>query len=72
MNARALLPALLLLTACDGSQPLIKHEPKQPGPFPAADRPVAAIVSSRWSNEEARDRLREAEQGWTRRRSVPA
>ena len=60
--ACALLPALLLLTACDGSQPLIKHEPKQPGPFPAADRPVAAIVSSRWSNEEARDRLREAEQ----------
>ena len=60
--ACALLPALLLLTACDGSQPLLKHEPKQPGPFPAADRPVAAIVSSRWSNEEARDRLREAEQ----------
>ena len=28
--------------------------------FPAADRPVATIVSSRWSNEEARDRLNEA------------
>ena len=26
----------------------------------AADRPVAHIVSSRWSNEEARDRLNEA------------
>ncbi|MGC6399801.1 class I SAM-dependent methyltransferase [Sphingomonas sp. FW199] len=29
--------------------------------FPAADRPVAAIVSSRWSTEETRDRLREAD-----------
>lgn len=29
--------------------------------FPAADRPVAEIVSSRWSDEESRDRLREAE-----------
>lgn len=31
------------------------------GPFPAADRPVATIVSARWSTEEARDRLNEAE-----------
>lgn len=31
------------------------------GSFPAADRPVATIVSSRWSTEEARDRLNEAE-----------
>src|SRR4051812_40444724 len=52
--------ALLALTACDGSKPLIKHDPDKPGPFPAADRPVASIVSSRWSNEEARDRLNEA------------
>lgn len=28
--------------------------------FPKADRPVAPIVSTRWSNEEARDRLNEA------------
>ncbi|MFS0773681.1 class I SAM-dependent methyltransferase [Sphingomonas sp. 1P08PE] len=53
--------ALLALAACDGSKPLIKREPERPGPFPAADRPVARIVSSRWSNEDARDRLREAE-----------
>ncbi|GGB37046.1 methyltransferase type 11 [Sphingomonas metalli] len=52
---------LLTLAACDGTKPLIKHEPERPGPFPAADRPVAQIVSSRWSNEDARDRLREAE-----------
>jgi ubiquinone/menaquinone biosynthesis C-methylase UbiE len=50
----------MLLAACDGGEPLIKREPKAPGPFPAADRPVAHIVSSRWSNEEARDRLDEA------------
>lgn len=56
----ALLAATLLLAACDGTQPLIKHEPKQPGPFPEADRPVATIVSARWSTEEARDRLNEA------------
>lgn len=29
--------------------------------FPAADRPVAGIVSDRWSNEESRDRRNEAE-----------
>ena len=51
---------LLVLAGCDGTQPLIWHEEKEPGPFPAADRPVAHIVSSRWSTEEARDRLNEA------------
>jgi SAM-dependent methyltransferase len=30
--------------------------------FPAADRPVAAIISTRWSDEEARDRVNEASQ----------
>jgi ubiquinone/menaquinone biosynthesis C-methylase UbiE len=55
--------ALLLfaVAACDGSKPLLKPQAKQPGPFPAADRPVAGIISSRWSTEEARDRLNEAE-----------
>ena len=52
--------ALLALAACDGSKPLIQHEARRPGPFPAADRPVASIVSARWSNEEARDRVNEA------------
>lgn len=56
----ALLIAAGVLAGCDGSQPLIKHTPRQPGPFPAADRPVASIVSARWSNEEDRDRLNEA------------
>ena len=52
-----LLLAPLLLAACDGGEPLIERKPREPGPFPAADRPVAHIVSARWSNEEARDRL---------------
>ncbi len=56
----AMALALLLLAACDGGEPLIRKDPKEPGPFPVADRPVATIVSSRWSNEEARDRLNEA------------
>jgi SAM-dependent methyltransferase len=50
----------LALAACDGSTPLFNHSSDEPGPFPAADRPVANIVSPRWSNEEARDRLNEA------------
>lgn len=49
----------LVLIACDGSKPLIKRD-ERPALFPAADRPVAHIVSARWSNEEARDRLNEA------------
>ncbi|MDQ2878435.1 MAG: class I SAM-dependent methyltransferase, partial [Pseudomonadota bacterium] len=60
IRSRLLPLAALLLAACDGSTPLITHDAKQPGPFPAADRPVARIVSPRWSTEEARDRLNEA------------
>ena len=59
--AAALLLAVPALAACDGAQPLIKARGEQPAPFPAADRPVAHIVSARWSTEEARDRVREAE-----------
>lgn len=56
-----LAAAMLLLAGCDGSQPLIKRKSREPGPFPAADRPIARIVSPRWSTEEARDRLGEAD-----------
>ena len=60
-RARVLLTAALLLVGgCDGSQPLIKRDAQAPGPFPAADRPVAHIVSARWSTEEDRDRMNEA------------
>ena len=57
------LAALLLLSACDRDPATVT--PKQHDPqigFPQADRPVATIVSSRWSTEEARDRLNEAEE----------
>lgn len=60
--------ALLLALAGCGAAPLPQavqnriEEAKGKPAFPAADRPVATIVSSRWSNEEARDRLNEAPQ----------
>ncbi|PVE55863.1 SAM-dependent methyltransferase [Arthrobacter sp. TPD3018] len=64
MRARAFAIAAatglcLVAAACDGSKPLLKRD-DAPSEFPDADRPVAHIVSSRWSNEEARDRLNEA------------
>ena len=60
-----LAPALALAaTACEApvKPPQVNRtEEKVEGRFPAADRPVATIVSSRWSTEEARDRVKEAE-----------
>ncbi|MEJ7926092.1 methyltransferase domain-containing protein [Sphingobium sp. AN641] len=58
---------LVLLAACD----LVtdSNEPKRSAAataFPRADRPVAPIVSTRWSTEEARDRVNEAEDIMTR------
>ena len=61
-RATAAVGALLMLAAC-GAAPV----PQAPDAvvkaqaFPTAHRPVAAIVSDRWSNEEERDRLREAD-----------
>jgi ubiquinone/menaquinone biosynthesis C-methylase UbiE len=55
-----LVPALLL-TGCDTgffSSERVETARK----FPPADRPVAPTVSTKWSTEEARDRVREAEQ----------
>lgn len=63
-GAAALAACGLLLGACDATEPKLperKSEAKA-SDFPAADRPVATIVSSRWSTEEARDRLNEAEE----------
>ncbi|WP_404371876.1 class I SAM-dependent methyltransferase [Sphingomonas sp. MMS24-J45] len=54
------LLAVVLLAACDGGQPRVPEATQKAGPFPAADRPVARIISSRWSTEEARDRVNEA------------
>jgi len=49
----------LLLTACSASPAADAGRDRTPT-FPAADRPVAHIVSARWSTEEDRDRLNEA------------
>jgi len=57
----ATLPAMLMLGGChmlgaadDSDRPVSARA------FPRADRPVAPIVSTRWSTEEARDRVNEA------------
>ena len=51
----------LALAACQApAEPRAKSTSRTVA-FPKADRPVAKIVSSRWSTEEARDRLREAD-----------
>ena len=65
------LAAALLAGACDGTKPLLKKKADEPGPFPVADRPVANIVSARWSTEEARDRLNEAGEVMDRARIRP-
>lgn len=54
---------LLLLAGCEGVPGTVKpkHQDGHIG-FPQADRPVAKIMSSRWSTEEARDRLNEADE----------
>jgi ubiquinone/menaquinone biosynthesis C-methylase UbiE len=62
MSIRLGLATLLLLAGCDavpGAQAPKAEDAS--AAFPKADRPVAPIVSSRWSNEEARDRVREAD-----------
>lgn len=41
------------------------------GPFPMPDRPVAKIASSRWSNEESRDRKNEAAEVMDKARITP-
>jgi ubiquinone/menaquinone biosynthesis C-methylase UbiE len=61
-GARGAATLLLLasLAGCGSAQP--KPDDKvAPSAFPAAHRPVAPIVSSRFSSEEARDRIREAD-----------
>lgn len=51
----ALATAVLALAGCRSAE-------VPTGGFPAADRPVASVVSTRWSDEETRDRLNEAEE----------
>ncbi|WP_375396539.1 class I SAM-dependent methyltransferase [uncultured Sphingomonas sp.] len=60
ISRAAAFAAIVALSACDGGQPTVPVKREHVGPFPAADRPVATIVSPRWSTEEQRDRRNEA------------
>ncbi|MGN6692303.1 MAG: class I SAM-dependent methyltransferase [Sphingopyxis sp.] len=57
----AALAALLLLGGCDGPWSENSDRPETAREFPPADRPVAPITSTKWSTEEARDRVNEAD-----------
>ncbi len=54
---RLALASVLLLTACNSGT--AAREPA-PSVFPAAARPVASIVSARWSDEDSRDKAGES------------
>ncbi|NML07646.1 methyltransferase domain-containing protein [Sphingomonas sp. G-3-2-10] len=60
-GAAALCLTILTLGACDAGPGNVRKPAEPKYGFPAADRPVATIVSARWSDEESRDRLNEAE-----------
>lgn len=66
MRLGLVLALAVMLAACDGGTAVNANRQETPPEahtgFPAADRPVATIVSARWSTEEARDRLNEAAQ----------
>lgn len=55
------LSCAMLLAACSGTTAPRPDNEVSSAEFPAAHRPVSPIVSSRWSTEEARDRLNEAD-----------
>ncbi|MCW2364971.1 ubiquinone/menaquinone biosynthesis C-methylase UbiE [Sphingobium sp. B7D2B] len=60
--ALVLLLGTALLSGCDSLAPASSGRPDTAEAFPRADRPVAPIISTRWSTEEARDRVNEAEE----------
>jgi ubiquinone/menaquinone biosynthesis C-methylase UbiE len=63
--ARALVPIAALagaglLAGCDAIAPAASDRPESAQAFPAPDRPVVAVVSNQFSNEDARDERNEA------------
>ena len=60
-SAAALLALLPLLASCDAPWDDSGDRAATAREFPPADRPVAPTVSTKWSTEEARDRVNEAE-----------
>ncbi len=62
-GARAFAAAMLLpLAACEWVMPAGAARPESAVSFPRANRPVAPVVSTRWSDEDTRDRLGEADE----------
>lgn len=63
MHGGALALSLLaMLCGCNVVEPDANDgRPESARAFPRAHRPVAPVISTRWSDEEARDRLNEAE-----------
>jgi ubiquinone/menaquinone biosynthesis C-methylase UbiE len=58
--AIAALSGAALLAGCDAIMPAASDRPGTAQAFPAPDRPVAAVVSNQFSNEDARDERNEA------------
>jgi predicted methyltransferase len=63
--------AALSLGGCDALLDRGEERPVTAEDFPPADRPVAPIESTRWSTEEARDRVNEAEEVMDRAEVTP-
>ena len=64
-------PAAIILSACNPIATQSDGRAQAAREFPTADRPVAPIISTRWSTEEARDRVHEAEDIMTRAEITP-
>jgi ubiquinone/menaquinone biosynthesis C-methylase UbiE len=54
------MAAALLLAGCDQLAPLTPEQPADALTFPKPDRPIAAVVSTQFSNEDDRDQRGEA------------
>jgi predicted methyltransferase len=62
-RATGFCAALLVVAALAGCKPAAQTQSDRPEgalDFPAPDRPIAPIISTRWSTEEERDRKKEA------------
>ncbi len=60
LTGAALLGAALL-AGCDGFGAVTAERPGSAAEFPAADRPIVAVVSNQFSNEDDRDERNEAQ-----------
>ena len=60
LTGAALLGAVFL-TGCDGFGAVTADRPGNATNFPAADRPIAAVVSNQFSSEDDRDKRNEAQ-----------